>query len=131
MFAGSLEKQSGKQKVSKIRKFWSRIKGMLTRSTEPTGEQQTLARIRQIEEQLKEQDEFRNFRQNLFELSEMRSASNALSTAKICKTCKILNANRLILPCGHLTSCEFCINLVSKCPTCDLKIENILNVHGT
>jgi hypothetical protein len=49
----------------------------------------------------------------------------------MCKVCKDLNSNRMLLPCGHLVVCNQCLPFIQKCPIlkCKKRITGHLVVY--
>lgn len=44
--------------------------------------------------------------------------NNDVKETMTCKTCRVNEANMLILPCKHLCLCKDCENKISFCPLC-------------
>ena len=49
----------------------------------------------------------------------------------LCKICKKVDSNMVLLPCGHLSICYECSenNMPKKCPICKYKIEQIVRTY--
>jgi len=53
----------------------------------------------------------------------------ALKRDKNCKICKTQEAVVMLLPCGHLNTCEICQEQVLRCPTCGEKIQETIRTY--
>ena len=60
---------------------------------------------------------------------EVRKENKRLKDAKMCRVCKDKDANRLFLPCAHLSSCSLCSPAVTKCPQCRAGIRGVVSVY--
>ena len=62
--------------------------------------------------------------------SEINQKENkSLKNARLCKVCKDKKANRLFLPCAHLSSCSDCSSTLTKCSQCNANIREIVSVY--
>ena len=60
---------------------------------------------------------------------EIRKENQRLKNARLCQVCKDKDANRLFLPCAHLSSCSLCSPALTKCPQCKANIRGIVSVY--
>ena len=60
---------------------------------------------------------------------EIRKENQRLKNARLCQVCKDKDANRLFLPCAHLSSCSLCSPALTKCPQCKSNIRGIVSVY--
>ena len=44
--------------------------------------------------------------------------NNKLKNDRLCKICLKNDANIVIIPCGHIITCNNCIMSLTKCPIC-------------
>ncbi|XP_055959186.1 baculoviral IAP repeat-containing protein 3 [Patella vulgata] len=52
------------------------------------------------------------------ESSELLRENEELKEQRLCKICMDAESNIVLLPCGHLVSCELCAPVLTKCPRC-------------
>ena len=63
------------------------------------------------------------------DIEEVRKENQRLKNAKLCQVCRDKDANRLFLPCAHLSSCSLCSPALTKCPQCRSNIRGIVSVY--
>lgn len=60
---------------------------------------------------------------------EIKEENDQMKNDRLCQKCKLNNANRLFLPCAHLSSCDKCVFKCTKCPKCRSIIRGIVQVY--
>ncbi len=65
------------------------------------------------------------------ELKKILEENKRLKESRECKICKDAQANRLLLPCGHLNVCRLCCPAIRRCPNpqCRELIKGIVSVY--
>ena len=62
------------------------------------------------------------------DLDKIRRENQRMKNAKLCPVCKDRDADKLFLPCAHLSSCSLCSPALTKCPQCRTNIRGIVSV---
>ena len=62
-------------------------------------------------------------------LKELREQNRLLKELDTCTICKDRKANRLLLPCAHLSTCNLCVFAISNCNKCKKPIQGIVSVY--
>ena len=52
-----------------------------------------------------------------------------LENNRKCKMCRKATANRVVLPCGHLSLCSDCEKKAKACPLCKHKIQALIKAY--
>ena len=47
----------------------------------------------------------------------------------LCKICLNEGANTLLLPCHHISTCQFCTICITFCPICRCEIKSVIKVY--
>ena len=63
------------------------------------------------------------------DLEEIRKENQRLKNARLCQVCKDKQANRMFLPCTHISACSLCSPAVTKCPKCKDNIKGIVSIY--
>ncbi|XP_013394174.1 baculoviral IAP repeat-containing protein 7-A-like [Lingula anatina] len=59
----------------------------------------------------------------------LRQENELLKEQRICKICKVRDAEVVFLPCAHLVSCNPCSPSLRKCPVCGSKIRDTVKTY--
>ncbi len=65
------------------------------------------------------------------ELLALRRENNQLKAERDCRICRDHEANRLVMPCGHLALCFRCSPAVTRCVCCNGPIRGIMTIFRT
>ena len=58
----------------------------------------------------------------------LREENERMKSDMLCKICAEAERCILFQPCGHLTCCEGCVSMMTKCPVCQAKINETVRV---
>jgi len=50
-----------------------------------------------------------------------------LNEAKTCRVCEVKDVDTVLVPCGHLVSCDRCSPQLRSCPVCETHIRATVN----
>jgi hypothetical protein len=64
-----------------------------------------------------------------FNRAEIIKENAKLKEEKTCRVCRDNDANKALLPCGHLCVCAECAGLLTKCPRCEHVIRAMAAVY--
>ncbi len=47
----------------------------------------------------------------------------------VCKVCRDSQATILLLPCGHVSACHWCLPAITKCPVCKIRFQRYVCIY--
>lgn len=53
----------------------------------------------------------------------------SMTESGLCKICKENRSNVVMIPCGHICTCDKCASKLSKCPSCRTRISQIIKAY--
>jgi len=57
-------------------------------------------------------------------VDDIKTTLQEIEHLRKCRICTKNSSNIVLLPCGHIASCESCVNGLKACPICKLSTQN-------